>query len=189
VLNLRNAAPSQSLTGHGRSLVLRGTSTSTLLCAAALGMVAPAAHAVDGCLVLLCFAAPSWRAIPQCVPPIRQVLRDLARGRAFPTCGMAGPGNSASHAWASPPGFCPPQYTQSFSVEGSTSYTCNYNGAVSVNVNGAPFARTWWNMSGDSVTDFSPGAKAQLGRWDNRFDLEYAQWQASLPPFFFNTSP
>lgn len=31
----------------------------------------PPARAVDGCLVLLCFAAPSWRAIPQCVPPIR----------------------------------------------------------------------------------------------------------------------
>ena len=37
------------------------------------------ARAVDGCLVLLCFAAPSWRSIPQCVPPINQVLRDLAR--------------------------------------------------------------------------------------------------------------
>ncbi|RZA15171.1 MAG: hypothetical protein EOP02_25220, partial [Proteobacteria bacterium] len=35
----------------------------------------------DGCVVLLCLAAPSWRAIPQCVPPIRQLFRDLARGR------------------------------------------------------------------------------------------------------------
>lgn len=70
------------------------------------------ARAVEGCLVLLCFAAPNWRAIPQCVPPIRQVLLDLARGRAFPTCGMAGAGNSAAHAWASAPGNCPPQYTR-----------------------------------------------------------------------------
>ena len=50
------------------------------------------AAAVDGCLVMLCFAAPNWRAIPRCVPPIRQVLRDLARGKAFPTCAMAGVG-------------------------------------------------------------------------------------------------
>ena len=56
------------------------------------------ARAVDGCLVLLCFAAPSWRAIPECVPPIREVLRDLARGRPFPTCAMAGAGNSARHS-------------------------------------------------------------------------------------------
>ena len=72
------------------------------LAVALSGAITPRrAHAVDGCLVLLCFAAPSWRSIPQCVPPIRQVLRDLARGKPFPTCGMAGAGNSASHAWAS----------------------------------------------------------------------------------------
>src|SRR5881396_2757238 len=69
-------------------------------------------RAVDGCLVLLCFAAPSWRSIPQCVPPINQVLRDLARGRPFPTCAMAGAGNSANNAWASAPSYCPPQYTR-----------------------------------------------------------------------------
>jgi hypothetical protein len=45
------------------------------------------------------------------VPPIKQVLRDLARGKPFPTCGMAGAGNTASHAWSSAPGYCPPQYT------------------------------------------------------------------------------
>ena len=55
------------------------------------------AHAVAGCLVLLCFAAPRWQAIAQCVPPIREALRDLARGRAFSTCAMSGPDNSATH--------------------------------------------------------------------------------------------
>jgi len=55
------------------------------------------ASAVDGCLVLLCLAAPSWRAIPQCVPPITDVLRDLARGRPFPTCAMGSAGNAGSH--------------------------------------------------------------------------------------------
>src|SRR5690349_12084032 len=70
------------------------------------------ARAVDGCLVLLCFAAPSWGAIAQCVAPITQVLRDLARGKPFPTCGMAGAGNSAGNAWSSAPTFCPLQYTR-----------------------------------------------------------------------------
>ena len=74
-----------------------------------LSLLAPtAAHALDGCLVLLCFAAPSWKSIPQCVPPIRQVLRDLARGKAFPTCGLSGAGNSARHAWARAPGTAHP---------------------------------------------------------------------------------
>src|SRR4051812_12934398 len=69
------------------------------------------ANAVDGCLVLLCLAAPSWSSIAQCVDPVRQVLRDLARGRPFPSCAMAGAGNTAQQQWASPPDFCPPQYT------------------------------------------------------------------------------
>lgn len=141
-----------------------------------------AAQAVDGCLVLLCFAAPSWRSIPQCVPPIKQVLRDLARGKSFPTCSMAGGGNSASHAWASAPGYCPPQYTRLFDGESGPIYSCDYTGAVSVSINGAPFARTWWTMAGDTVTEFSPAAKTQLGTWDTRFDDDYAAWLASLPP-------
>jgi hypothetical protein len=149
----------------------------------AWALLAPApAHAVDGCLVLLCFAAPSWRSVPQCVPPIRQVLRDLARGRAFPTCGMAGAGNAAVHRWASAPGFCPPQYTRAWDGEGGPMYMCDYVGAVSVTIEGAPFARTWWNMGGDTVTDFSPAAKAQLGSWDTRFDDEHAAWLNTLPP-------
>lgn len=159
---------------------LASAGTSLLL---TLGLLAPStARAVDGCLVLLCFAAPSWRSIPQCVPPIRQVFRDLARGRAFPTCGMSGAGNSAHHAWARAPGNCPPQYTRVHETESGYIYTCDYLGAVSVSINGHPFARTWWNMGGDTVTDFSPDAKAQLGSWDTRFDDDHAAWQAALPP-------
>ncbi len=147
------------------------------------GAMAPRqAHAVDGCLVLLCFAAPSWRSVPQCVTPINQVLRDLARGKPFPTCSMAGGGNSASHAWASAPSYCPPQYTRVSYGESGPEYTCDYTGAVSVSINGAPFARTWWTMAGDTVTDFSPAAKTQLGTWDTRFDDDYAAWLAALPP-------
>ncbi len=168
--------------GRPGSLVttLASAAASLLLTSALLAPTA--ARAVDGCLVLLCFAAPSWRSIPQCVPPIRQVLRDLARGKGFPSCGMAGAGNSANHAWASAPGNCPPQYTRVHDTEGGPIYTCDHVGAVSVSVEGRPFARTWWNMGGDTVTEFSPAAKTQLGSWDTRFDDEHAAWLAALPP-------
>ncbi|TXH29202.1 MAG: hypothetical protein E6Q94_11975 [Burkholderiaceae bacterium] len=147
-----------------------------------LSLLSPtAAHAVDGCLVLLCFAAPSWKSIPQCVPPIRQVLRDLARGKAFPTCGMSGAGNSARHAWARAPGNCPPQYTRVHETESGPIYTCDYTGAITVSINGKPFTRTWWGMGGDTVTDFSPVAKSQLGSWDTKYDDDRAAWQRSLP--------
>ena len=160
------------------------TSRSMALAAAVAAMLAASApaHAVDGCLVLLCFAAPSWRAIPQCVPPIRQVLRDLARGKLFPTCSMAGGGNSASHAWAAAPDDCPPQYTRVVETESKPIFTCDYIGSVAVSFNGAPFTRTWWMLDGDTVTEFSPAAKAQLGRWDTRFDDEYIAWRTALPP-------
>ena len=91
-------------------------------------------------------------------------------------------GNSASHAWASAPTYCPPQYTRVSEGESGPIYSCDYTGAVSVSVQGAPFARTWWTMNGDTVTEFSPAAKAQLGTWDTRFDDDYAAWLAALPP-------
>lgn len=159
-----------------------GHSTLGMLGAAIaiLGALATSsARAVDGCKVLLCFAAPSWRSIPQCVPPINEVLRDLAHGRPFPICTMAGAGNSASNAWASAPGFCPPQYTRVVDGESGPAYFCDYNGAVSVSIDGAPFSRTWWSVGGDTVTEFSPAAKAQLGTWDTRFDDDYAAWAAA----------
>ena len=145
-------------------------------------LMAPApARAVDGCQVLLCLAAPSWRALPQCVPPVSQALRALARGRAFPMCTISGPGNHASHAWSSAPSFCPPQYTRVFDGPHGPVYTCDFSGAISITVQGVPFARTWWSPSGDTVTEFSPAAKAQLGSWDTRFDSEYAAWLATQP--------
>ena len=139
-------------------------------------LVSSPAFAVDGCLVLLCFAAPNWRAISQCVPPITQVLRDLARGKAFPTCAMAGASNSASHQWASAPSYCPPQYTRVGYAESSPIYSCDYSGAVAVSIDGVSWARTWWSFDGDTVTEFAPSAKTQLGTWNTQFDDDYAAW-------------
>jgi hypothetical protein len=174
----REAMPALAALGSSRAAAVAAT---ILVFGVALTTPRPAA-AVDGCLVLLCFAAPNWRAIPQCVPPIRQVLRDLARGKPFPTCAMAGGGNSASHAWASAPTFCPPQYTRVIEGESTTSYWCDYAGAVSISIDGGLFARTWWNMAGDTVTEFTPAAKARFGTWDTRFDDDYARWLAAQPP-------
>jgi hypothetical protein len=164
---------------HAAKRGLLARCAALVLAFAALSGASTAARAVDGCLVLLCFAAPNWRSIAQCVPPIRQVLRDLARGRSFPTCDLAGSGNSASHAWAIAPSYCPPQYTRSYDDVDGRHYYCDYTGAVSVSVNGAPFARTWWTMSGDTATEFSPEAKTQLGTWDTRYDDDYAAWLAT----------
>ena len=96
---------------------------------------------------------------------------------------MSGAGNSASNQWSSAPGFCPPQYTRSYEQERGTVYTCDYSGAIEVNVNGGLWSRTWWSLlGGDTVTEFTPVAKAQLRAWDTRFEDDYAAWLALLPP-------
>ena len=160
---------------------------SIISLAALSALVPTTAHAVDGCTVLLCLAAPKWSAIPQCVPPIRELFHDLARGRSFPTCRMSNGGNtgdgnaSASNAWAHAPTLCPPQYTHLLDVDPGPAYSCDYTGAVSVVINGALFARTWWNTDGQTVTEFTPAAKAQLGTWDPQFDTDYSAWLAAQP--------
>jgi len=139
------------------------------------------ASAVDGCEVLLCMASSNWRSISQCVPPMQQVLRDLSRGKPFPVCPMAGAGNSAEHSPAYAPANCPPQYTHVIELPSGPRFRCDYSGAISVSVGGALFSRTWWSMSGDTVTEFSQAAKAQLGRWDTRFDDDHAAWLSAKP--------
>ena len=148
------------------------------------GLLSAPARAADGCLVLLCLAAPSWSSIAQCVDPVRQVLRDLARGRPFPSCAMSGAGNTARQEWASAPGFCPPQYTVTVEQESGRIQYCTYMGAVSVTINGALWTRTWWTL-GDSVTEYTDAAKASLGTWDTRFDDDLAAWLALHPPVPF----
>ena len=40
---------------------------------------------------------------------------------------------------------------------------------------------------GDTVTEFTPAAKARFGTWDTRFDDDYALWLASQPPALVET--
>ena len=94
---------------------------------------------------------------------------------------MSGAGNSASHRWSSAPGYCPPQYTRVFDIDPQPIYACDYTGAVEVAINGSLWTRTWWSWSGETVTEYTPAAKAALGTWETRFDDDYAAWAASLP--------
>jgi hypothetical protein len=74
-------------------------SFATWIRAALVGVVfaAPGVQASQfGCTVLLCLSNPAGAtAVAECVPPIRQLWRDLAKGRPFPTCEEAGAGTQA----------------------------------------------------------------------------------------------
>ncbi len=165
------------------------------------------AAASEGCTVLLCLAG-NWRNISACVPPVRTALRDLALGRSFPFCALASPSFSidataqisnvsaddaqansqaapetqrpqnATLRWTSAD-FCPAQYLSSYELESGTAYTCDFTGAIEVTIGGQLWNRTWWNMAGDSVTEWSAAARTGLpaSSIDDRFDRDFQAWQ------------
>jgi hypothetical protein len=145
-----------------------------------LGLTGPA-HAVDGCKLLLCMAG-NWQAISQCTPTVREALRDIARGRVWPTCGMGGDSGSGNQYLA--PEQCPEQYrTSSTDESGRVYYSCPFSGAIQVAVAGQPWSRTWWSPSGDSVVEWLPAAKVAFANspdaMDERFDRDHATWVIS----------
>jgi hypothetical protein len=147
----------------------------------ALGLSGPA-HAVDGCKLLLCMAG-NWQNISQCTPTVRQALRDVARGRGWPTCSMGG--NSASGNQYVAPEQCPGQYITNAGTDesGRIIYSCPFSGVIHVAVEGRPWSRTWWSPSGDSVVEWLPAAKAAFASspdaMDERFDRDHAAWVIS----------
>ncbi|WP_226493126.1 hypothetical protein [Hydrogenophaga taeniospiralis] len=52
---------------------------------------------------------------------------------------------------------------------------------MTVTIDGKQFTRSRWDMGGDTVTDFSPAVKSQLGTWDTRYDDEQEEWLRSRP--------
>jgi hypothetical protein len=58
------------------------------------------AHAADGCKVLLCLAG-NWKNIAACEPEVRQALRDVSRGRGWPSCSTSSGGGDSSGGAAS----------------------------------------------------------------------------------------
>lgn len=154
----------------------------SIMALATLGLLPRSVLALDGCEVMLCLAAPDWRSIPRCSVVINQLMRDLAKGKPFPTCDSTSAGNTASHSWAGAPANCPPQYITDTEGPNGPQPRCEYSGVISVSVEGQLFTQTWWRWDGDSVTDFRPDAKQRLGSWNTRFDDELAAWLAAQPP-------
>ena len=147
----------------------------------ALGRSGPAL-AVDSCKLLLCMAG-NWQAISECQPTVHQALRDLARGRGWPSCSMGGGSDSANQFVA--PEQCPEQYRTGAERFNSSrvTYSCPFSGVIHVAVEGQPWSRTWWSPSGDSVVEWLPAAKLTMANspdaMDDRFDRDHAAWVLS----------
>lgn len=89
--------------------------------------------------------------------------------------------HDSENQWAWAPGNCPPQYT--FEVDAGVAnlaYVCRYLGVINVWVNGQLWSRTWWDAAGDTATDYSAQARAQLGQTiDPKFDNDRNAWEAA----------
>lgn len=124
-------------------------------CAAALILASINARASDhGCTVLLCLANPNGpMALGECVPPIKKLFRDLARGHAFPSCAMGTSGNTnkATNRGLSLAN-CPEEYREYDDYEDNrpSRGRCIYKGAITVQVNGENKSTVYWNDT-DSV--------------------------------------
>lgn len=146
---------------------------------------ASSAFAVDGCEVMLCMAG-NWRHISACVPPVTRAIRDAARGHSWPTCHMSSGGSAGSVAETSNPttmATCPAMYREFEDGESGPRYIgCRYQGVVQVTKDGLPYTTMYWDAAGNSVTEFSAAAKADLrGDYDHTYDDELAAWLASHP--------
>lgn len=138
------------------------------------------ANAADGCTVLLCLAG-NWKNISECRPPVEEMMRDVARGRHFPSCDTSGNSNAGNRYLS--PDQCPVQYRSEVLVESAIDYMCPFSNVIDVAVQGVPWSRTYWSGSGDSVTEWLPAARAAFAtnptEIDERFNLDYATWVAA----------
>jgi hypothetical protein len=73
-----------------------------ILAAVLMAAGGPVRASDHGCTVLLCLANPAGpMAVAECVPPIKKLFRDLARGKSFPSCAMASaPDAQGGKSWA-----------------------------------------------------------------------------------------
>lgn len=127
-----------------------------------------------GCEVLLCLSNPAGpTAVTQCVPPIKKLWRELAKGRAFPTCMMNNSNSSSAQNTWSNENNCPPQYIRYQQNDSGTPY-CLYSGVITTITNGQVVMQTWWSSS-DSVTQYFGAPQTHSN--DQRFDREQSAWQ------------
>jgi hypothetical protein len=155
----------------------------TITCA----LASPAAHAVDGCKVLLCLAG-NWSNISQCRPEVEQAMWDASHGRGWPTCGMSGAGNTANFGWLSEAN-CPEFYRDYGTSGGDSGYTVytgcrGYGALISVHVNNAPWIDLFWSFSGapSSTRYYSPARAALVGNIDPKYDTDAAAYMPPAPP-------
>jgi hypothetical protein len=151
-----------------------------VLCATTLALASVAAHADDwGCTVVLCLANPKGpTAVSECVPPIKKLWSELAKGHAFPSCDMnssGASGNSASHQWSSGNN-CPPQY-QYYGGADNSELLCSMAGVVSININNKPYNRVWWNGS-NTMTDNLSSEAASVPGASTQYQQDLAAWKA-----------
>jgi hypothetical protein len=123
------------------------------LAVAALGLAPLMAHAEDSwaCEVVLCLANPKGAtAVAPCVPPIKKLFKELAKGNPFPTCNMNSgdaQGNSAKNTLLSGKN-CPAQHR--FYV--GKIAMCEYQGVINVKVANKPYTRVYWS-EGQTYTE------------------------------------
>jgi hypothetical protein len=137
---------------------------STLLFACAIAWPCEAALAVDGCKVLLCLSNPKGpKAVAECVTPIDELMKDLAKGKAFPKCSMSNANGgdagtaestSASYQPASAK-FCPAEHMHTGRGNGDVS-ECKFMGAISVTIDSKPYSRIWYAEDGTTFTEYGP---------------------------------
>jgi uncharacterized membrane protein YgcG len=189
----------------GKSLLRRLLFITAIVAVMFGGLAKPApARADTACTVMLCLAG-NWRQISACQAPVRRVLRDLARGRAFPICAFASPStrptSSTGSLNATPTSAvavsgtahepatgqnCPLQYrvpVRDIDTNRIVNWTCSFSGVIHTVVQGQPWSRTWWGMDGDTVTEWLPAARAAFTTsgtaMDDRFERDLAAWRVA----------
>lgn len=154
---------------------------SSVVLASLLISLLPSANADTwGCEVLLCLSNPAGAtAVAECEAPIEKLWRELAKGNGFPGCDMgsssANANNYAGNQWASANN-CPPQYIRYRYHDSTAIPYCAFAGVITVNVNGKPYSRTWWNGRDTVMEALSPDAKGS--GYNDRFERDYAKWKA-----------
>ena len=134
---------------------MRRFNLTVTLAVMGLTTIATPALAEDnyGCQALLCFAAANPRGISECVGTVNRVVRDLARGRGFPTCTFSSPSGSslgssnnnpsipisAERRFITPSPYCPDRAVRAQGNRGS--YYCRYIEMTYQDENGRPINR------------------------------------------------
>jgi hypothetical protein len=86
-------------------------------------------------------------------------------------------GTQATLRWADET-FCPVQYRTVVEDERFSNIVCSFAGAIEVTLGGQLWNRTWWNLSGDVVTEWTAAARSAVPQAaaDDRFDRDYEAW-------------